>query len=144
MKNDFIYPWLEKMFHFTSINLTIEDGVKHEVKHRFRDGVKILKIFSVSATPKTLSRKIREAMQQHHRLAECAVLDKDGEEIEHYHLESQNGDMLASLRPDPEMDENDKIYLVREIGNDLKKAMFFVLYNFAEHETIIVYEIVFA
>lgn len=150
------YPWLGKMFHFTSLELAIEDKVRNRSSHVFRDGVKHLKVFSVSATPETLPEKIREAMQQH-QLAECAVLDKDGKEIEHCHFEARDGDVLVSLRPEynteikeatgfhfSEAQQNLDVgaaYLIHEVGSDLKEATFFVLSNFAEQDTVVVYEI---
>jgi len=137
-KIDERYPWLDKMFHFTSINLKIEDEIGTLSQHFTRGSVKNLKILSVSAAPETLGEIIRKAMTKY-RLADCEVLDKNGERIDCYYYVSDSGDRLVILPP--ETDPEDTHHFISETHSDLKQAVYFVLSNFVKPETVVLYEI---
>ncbi len=115
------YPWLERKFHFTGISLVVEDEVSGLFGATSRNGVKKLEIHRlVAETSEKLETAAGEAMGKHN-LSECDVLDNYGRTI-------------GNIARFNECWEPDWKF-------ELADARFLALFNFAETETVVIYEI---
>lgn len=112
------YPWLGRKFHFTGIDLVVNDAVSGASGHQMRDGIKALEVCILeAATSEELREKACEAIK-HHNMIDCEVLD-------------ECGDMIGGIG----------IGAVPKWDFNFEDAHFLVLSRFAGTELIVVYEI---
>jgi hypothetical protein len=112
------YPWLGHKFHFTGIDLVVNDTVTGVSSHSLRTGIQALEVHVLEATTSEELKKIAWAAMQQYKMMDCEVLDEFGDRI------GWAGEGAGS-----KWDFN------------FEDAHFVVLSNFAGTELIVVYEI---
>lgn len=75
------YPWLQHKFHFTGIDLAVNDAISGLGCHQMRDGIKALEVDVLEVTTSEELRKLAWEAIQHYRLMDCEVLDEFGDRI---------------------------------------------------------------
>lgn len=112
------YPWLGRKFHFTGIDLVVNDMITGESSHSLRTGIQALEVHTLEATTSEELKKLAWAAMQQYKMMDCEVLDEFGDRI------GWMGEGAGS-----KWDFN------------FEDAHFVVLSNFAGTELIVVYEI---
>lgn len=112
------YPWLRRKFHFTGIDLVIDDRVTGVNSHQMRTGIKALEVRMIAATNSEELRANASEALKNLKMIDCEVLD-------------EYGDMIGGIG----------IGAVPKWDFNLEDAHFLVLSRFAETDLIVVYEI---
>ena len=112
------YPWLGRKFHFTGIDLVVDDLITDVSSHSLRTGIQALEVHVMEATTSEELKKLAWAAMQQYKMMDCEVLDEFGDRI------GWAGEGAGS-----KWDFN------------FEDAHFVVLSNFAGTELVVVYEI---